>query len=227
VFRTFDKDGDSYISTKDLLEKIKDHHMLTAKEQKILVEYLDPEKKGFLDFREFHSKIYSNVANSKQSTGELEFTSSLPTKEGHESIARSLPSIVKTRKKFSEPFDNSNAKLTPSTKFGSSPPFKNTIRSFCPGENTAFYCSEAERFDRSHNNRTYYQQLDKANQTHSMEKKIKFIQTYNKWFEDKVLMERKITEESNKRFLERKGKEQFLYEHVGYGFLIKKLLVFL
>lgn len=108
IFRSFDVDKDSYISTNDLIEKIKDHHLLTNKEQKVLVDFLDPEHKGFLNFKEFNEKIYANVANSKESTGHENISGTQPNRERHENLASSLPSIVQTKKKLASPFENTS-----------------------------------------------------------------------------------------------------------------------
>jgi hypothetical protein len=108
AFRLFDADKDSYISTQDLIEKIKDHHLLTNKEQKVLIDFLDPEQKGFLNFKEFNKKIYANVGNSKESTGLENISTVQPSKERHEDLSSSLPSIVQTKKRLAAPFNKAD-----------------------------------------------------------------------------------------------------------------------
>ena len=58
VFKQFDNDGDGYISKQDLesaLQKLKIPH--NSQETKVLMDFLDGDKNGFIQYAEFAEKI--------------------------------------------------------------------------------------------------------------------------------------------------------------------------
>lgn len=228
IFRCLDQDGDSYISMKELVEKFRMDHLLTRDEEKTLVGYLDPNKKGYVEFAEFHSKVYPNVANSEavqsktrengetkdqQRTATKLLRAAGPSKEYHEMTRMSLPSIQETREKFAKPFRTRDG-LFRKTRYNGNPQFHDTIREFIPDRNSAFYSSEKERFDQCPGHRLAFQKEDKEKRSRSQEAKtakIQLSQSQNQEFRQNS-RERRSRKEAYT--LANKANAGFLYEHV-------------
>jgi Ca2+-binding EF-hand superfamily protein len=61
TFRRFDKDGDGYVSVKELKNRIKKLDILTKNETDLLLQYTNMDKKGFLDYQDFTKKLRPNM----------------------------------------------------------------------------------------------------------------------------------------------------------------------
>lgn len=63
VYQAFDKDQDGYVSTNDIRNTIQKKNWMENSEIEKFVGYVDPENKGFVDFRQFSTKIRRNMTN--------------------------------------------------------------------------------------------------------------------------------------------------------------------
>lgn len=63
-YNAFDKDRDGYVSMNDVKKKMDELNFLNRAEIDKLVDYLDDEKKGFIDFKQFSCKVKRNMANN-------------------------------------------------------------------------------------------------------------------------------------------------------------------
>jgi hypothetical protein len=78
----------------------------------------------------------------------------VPDKQLLEEKKRSLPHLrtqkIAMMRCFEQDFSQT---MTPATRFGASPPHKNTFSNIQASEGTGMFLSNADRFDTSHNHR--------------------------------------------------------------------------
>jgi hypothetical protein len=233
IFRDLDQDGDSHISMGELVARFKRDHILTAAEEKSLVEYLDPQKKGFINFTEFHTKVYRNVTNSKeiQNYSKCDTITKAnepkghsvrlvnragPSKEFHEMIMSSLPSINGTRQRFSKPFRGKDG-LVRRTRYSANPEFKDTVKEFLPEKDTSMYASVEERFDQSPGHRLVFQREDKGRRARSHEAKAEKKQSQDESYARARLISREAAQRRMDGKMSSKAKAAFIYEHVFFS----------
>jgi len=82
VFRSFDKDGDGYISYKDFEERVKEAKIhASKKELACMLKMLDKDNKGYIDFKSFQCHFGPNMNSLiKVPENELHLPNLVPNK---------------------------------------------------------------------------------------------------------------------------------------------------
>lgn len=148
LYKMFDVDNDGFISRKDFITKAEEMSLVPREDIKVLVDYLDSQNKGYVNFREFHQKIYTNATQQDENANPKVFPSVMPSKENFLKTAGFGPM---TKKKVDEMINElrpqTSGFLRPSSRFGSTPVWKNTFHSFQPNITSPMFVSDRERFN--------------------------------------------------------------------------------
>ena len=111
VYKKFDVDKDGifsvstclsvlgFVSHKDITKKMEELAVIPKEDIPILLNYLDPENKGYVNFKEFHSKIRANVTNQDENGNATGLPYIMPSKQMTQKLTSELP---ETRKKIEE-----------------------------------------------------------------------------------------------------------------------------
>lgn len=214
VFKSFDMDKDSFISTQDIMAKVKKEHILTEKEEKSFIDYIDPQKKGFVTFAEFHSKVFSNVSYSEDIRSKGACPNGLLSFDKHKENLAKFENFMERKGQVIKGFRTNDLRLHVATRFGSTPPYKNTLVEHCPDDKTSFYASEKERFDRSRDHRTNFQSQDQKKKSLTDKGNIERRRERMEKFDCETKAGREKEEEFQKKKLERIANNHFLHENV-------------
>ncbi|CAG9331933.1 unnamed protein product [Blepharisma stoltei] len=149
IFRTFDKDGDGYITIEDLQVGLKRNKIaLENEDSNLLMAFLDENKKGYINFGEFSKHIQPNiVANHYEvfsDSKEKHLNTNQPTKE----FLKNQQSTINSFSKAHETMRNSfipDSTLLPKTRYGASPPHKDTFVNMVPNPSSGMFMSENDR----------------------------------------------------------------------------------
>jgi len=149
LYKMFDVDRDGFVSRTDFVTKAEEILLVPKEDIPVLVEYLDPTKKGYVNFKEFHKKIRSNAHHQDEDNNPTVFPSVVPSKENFDKVSK-IASETKTR------FEDSNiihrpetAVLRPTSRFGNAPAWKNTFLNLQAPLTSPMFIAEKERFSKN------------------------------------------------------------------------------
>lgn len=77
----------------DLQKKLKQHSILNNEEIPLFLNYVDPQKQGYVDFYGFTKKLRRNMVNTNENGTQLIMPYVTPCKEQTEKLIRSMPAI--------------------------------------------------------------------------------------------------------------------------------------
>jgi hypothetical protein len=106
AFKLFDADHDGYVSTADMRRKLGEMCILNPKEEEVFMNYLDPNKKGYVDFKDFSHRVKSNMAHNDAAAVNNVIPYTAPCKEIHNATLSQLPEVkakVKVLQKEASP----------------------------------------------------------------------------------------------------------------------------
>jgi hypothetical protein len=150
LYKKFDVDGDGFVSRKDFITKAKQMSLVPQEDIAILVNYLDPENKGYVNFREFNNKIRTHATDQDEKLKAVVPNSTLPSKENWQKVVDTLPETQAKVTEMYEKYNPVNYKtLRPTSRFGEAPAWKNTFTQMQAPINSPMFISERERFLRT------------------------------------------------------------------------------
>jgi len=129
-----------------------------------LVNYLDSENKGYVNFTEFHKKIRCNVTQQDEQGQPTVLPFVIPSKENFHKVnrfgpesKRKLDDIISELKP--DNYSSTKSKITlnsthnlalrPASRFGQAPAWKNTFTNIQPSLTSPMFIAEHQRFDRT------------------------------------------------------------------------------
>lgn len=142
VFKAFDQDNDGYLTIEDFEQGLKANQITcTQSEAQSLFSFLDENSNGFVTFQEFCKKIQPNIITvnrtSLQETELSHINLSQPSTTFYESQKSRLPPLVNKTPEYSY-------KVT--SRYSSSPPYKDTFPSFAPGRESPMFLNDEHRY---------------------------------------------------------------------------------
>jgi len=187
--------------------------LIRNEEVPALINYLDPENKGYVDFKEFNKKIRSNMAQQDEQGQATVLPYVVPSKKIHEKVAQGVADTKKKVDELKKSYEPLPYDLKPSTRYGSSPNWKNTFLSFQPASNTQMFVSENERFNRHPGMRTLFQVEERERKNAAIASRIETIKTHTDFFNSKTKFETELLNLRDKTKLTNKNMAQSIYEH--------------
>ncbi|OMJ67106.1 hypothetical protein SteCoe_35818 [Stentor coeruleus] len=141
VFKCFDKDADGYLTVEDLEQGLNLAQIPHSNDDTLkLMKFLDDNGNGFVTFNEFSKVIQPNILTiNREKLGEsLEkhMNISQPSTEYHIYQQSRLPALNSETQEFI---------LKQSTRYSSSPPYKDTFVNFAPRVDCAMYMDDTTR----------------------------------------------------------------------------------
>lgn len=94
VFQKFDQDKDGFVSQNDFVNKIREMAILEEREIKPFLDYLDPQSKGYVNFREFSNKLRSGMSIQNEQGHAFQPPRTQPTKLIVEENKSMLPYVT-------------------------------------------------------------------------------------------------------------------------------------
>jgi len=150
IFKMFDVDKDGFISRKDFMTKAEEIDLVPKEDIPTLVNYLDSENKGYVNFTEFHKKIRCNVTQQDEQGQPTVLPFVIPSKENFHKVNRFGPeSKRKLDDIISELKPDNYSTLRPASRFGQAPAWKNTFTNIQPSLTSPMFIAEHQRFDRT------------------------------------------------------------------------------
>ncbi|CAD8204255.1 unnamed protein product [Paramecium pentaurelia] len=175
IFKEFDVDQDGYVSQVDLQQRMK--HILSQDEILLLIQYLDPENKGFSNFTEFSQKIRNGMTILDENGTQLINVNTQPSKTTIIAASSFLPELQRSIDEFKKPFiaSKNRSDYKPSTRYGATPCLKDTFANIVPLEKSGLWASAEQRFNK---NREEFQKEDKKLKEFRQEQKLERIRSY-------------------------------------------------
>ncbi|CAD8080654.1 unnamed protein product [Paramecium primaurelia] len=207
IFNSFDKDKDGYISHEDLKKKLQELHILSNNEEQLLIHYLDPEKKGSVNFQEFSSKLYPGMTlyDNKGCVGVV--PSLYPAKERNENMKTKLPQITRSFEDTSQ----SMQQLKGATRFGATPQHKNTFLNVQrPPQDSALFLNEDGRFEK--NARLRYLREDQEKEKNIYENKLNRIRKHQNEIQERIEQNYQLSIQKDNDKCKTKGLAAWSYE---------------
>jgi Ca2+-binding EF-hand superfamily protein len=194
-FKSFDIDGDGYVSYQDFVNKVKEMEIQASNNEIMsVVKAIDTDKNGFIDFRNFMISFQPNLPEITEDNGlpYLRNKTLLGSVNGSvvpstELVKKQMGRCKSTKSRFMATTNSFKASsdihmnLKPSTRFSATPQWKNTFTHYHMDPQSAGFISENERFKKTENS------LHAKNQF-QMEDKLK----KNKIYENKISKKRDI-----------------------------------
>jgi len=150
VFKMFDVDGDGFISRKDFETKAEEINLVPRQDIPTLVNYLDSENKGYVNFSEFHKKIRCNVTQQDEQGQVTVLPFVQPSKENFHKVNKYAPEAKKKLDEIISDLKPDNiSTLRPASRFGQAPAWKNTFTNIQPTLTSPMFIAEHQRFDRT------------------------------------------------------------------------------
>jgi len=187
--------------------------LATKQEIPILINYLDPEQKGYVNFKEFHQKIRSNVTQQDENGKATVLPYVVPSKQIHERIVSEIPETKKKVADLMKPYEAVPYDLRSSTRYGSSPQWKNTFLTFQSACNTPQYISENERLSRNPSMNTFFQTEEREKKKVAEVSRVQAKKTHQDFFSKKIQFETEFNELREKTKNYNKNMAQTIYEH--------------
>lgn len=172
VFKAFDRDNDGYLTIEDLEQGLKVNQIpYTQPEVQGLFSFLDENSNGFVTFQEFSKKIQPNIITvnriSLKETELAHINLSQPSTVFYEMQKSRLPPLINA---------NSDHVLNPSSRYSSSPPYKDTFPSFAPGRQSPMFISDNQRYYTKRFDPLNFGHEDKLRAKKTFEAKLEGIQ---------------------------------------------------
>ncbi|CAD8119799.1 unnamed protein product [Paramecium sonneborni] len=183
IFKEFDIDQDGYVSQVDMQQRMK--HILTQDEIGLLIQYLDPENKGFNNFTEFSQKIRNGMTILDENGTQLINVNTQPSKTTIVAASSFLPELQKSIDEFKRPFiaSKNRSDYKPSTRYGATPYLKDTFANIVPLEKSGLWASAEQRFNK---NREEYLQDEKKLKEYRQDQKMERIRSYQKEIRERI-----------------------------------------
>lgn len=112
TFKSFDLDKDGFISREDFSKKLGSLAFLNQNEINSFVDYVDKDKKGYVDFKEFCSKVKPSMNKTDELGRWKEATYILPSREGVRRRIDELEGVKEKTAKLIEEFKPKAGKIT-------------------------------------------------------------------------------------------------------------------
>ena len=209
VFRTFDKDGDGYITVEDLekgltLAQVEHSSQDTAG----LMNFLDDNQNGYLTFNEFSKKIQSNILTVNrekfEESDDKHFNISQPSGKYHE-FQQSKLSLWK-------PQEVQEHRLKYSTRYSSTPAHQDTFVNFAPKPGSAMYMPENERLSSKKFEPININHDDKSKMRKSADARMVYLQKTREVHENRIQMRNEKEAELDSQKIMKKAKVKSDYE---------------
>lgn len=179
IFKSFDKDGDGYITIEDLKDGLRHNKIIHDQEEaNVLMSFLDRDRNGFLNFAEFSKILQPNIIASNperfSEPKEKYLNSHQPSKEYLVLQKNNLEANSKAHQIFRDSFvpdKNLHAK----TRYGASPPHKNTFANMVPDSSSGLFLGESDRLYSKRINPMTVSNDDKFVQKSRQEARIEYI----------------------------------------------------
>lgn len=183
VFRSFDKDGDGYITIEDIEQGLTlasiDH---TPEDSRILFAFLDDNQNGYVTFSEFSKKIQPNILTVNREKfnedEEKHFNISQPSTKYH--------LLQQSKLYFWKPEEAQEHKLTLNTRYSASPAHQDTFYNFEAKPNTAMFISESERLGAKKFDPINMHHIDKQKIKKNKDARILYIQKTRENHHDRI-----------------------------------------
>ena len=194
VFDQFDKNMDGYICEKDFVDKLTSLEIFNKQDSKSIFNAMDSEKKGYLNYAEFHEMIKPGCASNNfrhlptdnaAYNKSVPYNSVFPTVKECNAAQSNSYNIKGYRKKVCDSF-NQTHNIT-NTRFGYIPPSyaKDTFTNFTASRNSGMFMNNADRFMKDINRHTIFQKEEKAKNQERISYKTSCIQNNSKWIDSR------------------------------------------
>lgn len=145
VYQAFDNDQDGYVSNNDIRNTVLKKNWMEEPDIEKFVEYVDPENKGFVDFRQFSTKIRRNMTNLDE---DCKFKNRNIMQPAKEHVLKRRSELERMSQTFTslknayrpDPISSrpsSQTEITGKTRYGNTPGIKNTFLNFQHCENSS------------------------------------------------------------------------------------------
>lgn len=178
------------------------------------MNYLDDEKKGFIDFKKFSAKVKRNMTNNDPFGEEIHRNIMEPNHAQIKRLNRDqkfYKGVVKDAHESVKPGSHQN--LKGGSRHGCAPAWKNTFLNFQPDKTGPQFMSEAKRLVANSQTRTSYQWDDKARANGYSRGRENQIRTHNNFFNQKIENKELSLAKKEDVKLQKKGAQQLFYEH--------------
>jgi Ca2+-binding EF-hand superfamily protein len=171
VFKSFDRDNDGFLTFEDLESGLKANQIThSSSDAKDLFNFLDENSNGFVSFHEFCRKIQPNIitVNRKYLKEEelAHINLAQPSRVFYETQRARLPPLIS---------QSNESPLKVATRYGYSPPFKDTFPAFAPGKESPMFLDEEARYYPKRFEPINFGHEDKAKIRKSLDSKIEVI----------------------------------------------------
>ncbi|CAD8166192.1 unnamed protein product [Paramecium pentaurelia] len=157
----------------------------TQDEIQLLIQYVDPENKGFANFTEFAQKIRNGMTILDENGAQLINVNTQPSKTTIIAATSFLLELQRSINEFKKPFIASKNRFDykPSTRYGATPSLKDTFVNIAPLERSGLWKSAESRFNK---NREEYKKEDKKLKEFRQEQKLQRIRSYQQEIRDRI-----------------------------------------
>ncbi|CAG9324461.1 unnamed protein product [Blepharisma stoltei] len=153
IFKKFDRDGDGFITREDLEGALEVNNIVhDQRDVDDLMAFLDEEKSGHVNFREFSRHIQTNIIQSNserlQEDSKKFMNISQPSSGFLKSQMNQTDFFNKAHETLRNQFrpDDKLIQLVSNTRYGANPPHKDTFYQHLPPVDAGMYASDEERF---------------------------------------------------------------------------------
>jgi len=154
IYRSFDVDNDGFVSRKDLKNRIRRLNINASHDELSTVcDILDPDRNGYMDFKEFSKHIRPNQGQEDTKGNRLVRSSIEPSSELLEHHLSKVTEYGAKEKRMRRQIAANNehervSDFVNANRFKHSPPIKDTFVNLYPAQDTSSYLDERSRFDR-------------------------------------------------------------------------------
>mmetsp|Transcript_32344 Transcript_32344/g.55993 ORF Transcript_32344/g.55993 Transcript_32344/m.55993 type:complete len:753 (-) Transcript_32344:1174-3432(-) len=148
AFKKMDLDGDGYVSSDDFITTLKLMNLdVTEGEAAALMKHIDEENPGYLTYQKFAKQMSTPLLDKSKEVWDYRDITVQPSTAFLQSLHsyRSSRDFYETLRSSLKPKEEP---LTISTRFGSSPVFKDTFVNFKSEANSPMYITDKERLER-------------------------------------------------------------------------------
>jgi hypothetical protein len=212
----------------DVKKRLGDLCILNGREEEVFLSYLDPNKKGFVDFAEFSGRVKSNMVQNDFDGANRVIPYITPSREVHQQTLSALPEIKRKtdelKKSQSPDFCMVSATLDlmlgcvvalrRTTRFGSNPPWKNTFELTRPEMATQTIFAETSK--NIFNEKVRFQQEEKEVKESRHLAKLERIREHQRVFRERIEEDIARTQQRADNKVKEKALRQTLYEQVHH-----------
>jgi len=199
-----------------------------------VLDFVDPERKGYVNFNEFHSKIRTNMVHQGLDGDMKTLPFVVPSKETAKRTAETVPHTKEVVKKLINSVRPEaqgiriNGRFVilnileqkGKTRYGASPCWTNTFANIQASNKSPMFISESERFDRHPLARVKFQIEANEKKKRIDEAKLLNKQKFSTFFVERVEKEAEAQDK-----LEHNRRTQKYLQQVRYEQVIEKLYI--